>query len=79
MAAILVLLLVLIMGRVAWLWHDIDSKLDRIEALSGAKDTPGETWLIVGSDSRDDGGVPQDGTEGPRADSIMVLHKASNG
>ena len=40
-AAILVLLLVLIMGRVAWLWHDIDSKLDRIEALSGAKDTPG--------------------------------------
>ena len=78
-AAILVLLLVLIMGRVAWLWHDIDSKLDRIEALSGAKDTPGETWLIVGSDSRDDGGVPQDGTEGSRADSIMVLHKASNG
>ena len=78
-AAILVLLLVLVGGRAAWLWHDVDSKLQRVDALSGAKDTSGETWLIVGSDSRADGGVPQDGTEGARADSIMVLHKASNG
>ena len=67
------------MGRVAWLWYEIDSKLQRVDALTGAKDTPGETWLIVGSDSRADGGVPQDGTEGSRADSIMVLHKAPNG
>ena len=79
LAAALVLLLVLIGGRVAWLWHDVDSKLQRVDALSGARDTSGETWLIVGSDSRANGGVPQDGTEGSRADSIMVLHKASNG
>lgn len=79
LAAALVLLLVLIGARVAWLWHDVDSKLQRVDALSGARDTSGETWLIVGSDSRANGGVPQDGTEGSRADSIMVLHKASNG
>ena len=79
LAALLVLLLVLTVGRAAWLWYEVDSKLQRVDALTGAKDTPGETWLIVGSDSRADGGVPQDGTEGSRADSIMVLHKATNG
>ena len=79
LAAFLVLMLVLTVGRVAWLWYEIDSRLQRVDALSAAKDTSGETWLIVGSDSRADGGVPQDGTEGSRADSIMVLHKAPNG
>ena len=34
-AAILVLLLVLVGGRAAWLWHDVDSKLQRVDALSG--------------------------------------------
>ncbi|WP_243118421.1 LCP family protein [Actinomyces wuliandei] len=77
-AAVLVLLLVLAGARVAWLWHGVSSGLQRVEALSGASGTPGETWLVVGSDSRADGAV-QDGTEGSRADSIMLLHRADNG
>ena len=77
-AAILIVALVLVGARVAWLWHKVDEGLGRVDALSGAADTPGETWLIVGSDSRSDGAV-RDGTEGARADSIMVLHKADNG
>lgn len=77
-AAVLVLLLVLALGRVAYLWHKVESGLGRVDALSGAADTPGETWLIVGSDKREEGGI-NDGTEGARADSIMLLHKAENG
>ena len=56
---------------------DVSSQLHRVDALSGAADTPGETWLIVGSDAR--GGAVQDETEGARADSVMLLHKAENG
>ncbi|MBO3725312.1 LCP family protein [Actinomyces bowdenii] len=77
-AIILVVLLVLVGARVAWLWHSVSSQLQRVEALSGAQDTPGETWLIVGSDARADGPI-QDGTEGARADSVMLLHRADNG
>ena len=73
----IVVILALIAARVAWLWNDVSSQLHRIDALSGAADTPGETWLIVGSDAR--GGVIQDDTEGARADSVMLLHKAENG
>ncbi len=72
------LLLVVAGARVAVLWHDVNSSLNRVDALSGAPDTPGTTWLIVGSDSREGSGL-DDGTEGARADSIMVLHKATNG
>ncbi|GGO96041.1 LCP family protein [Actinomyces gaoshouyii] len=70
-----VLVLGVIVGRVAWLAHEVDDKLGRVNALSGAKDTAGQTWLIVGSDARGDGGIAEDGTEGSRADSIMLLHK----
>jgi len=73
----IVVILALIAARVAWLWNDVSSQLHRIDALSGAADTPGETWLIVGSDAR--GGVIQDDTEGARADSVMLLHQAENG
>ena len=74
---VIVVVLALIAARVAWLWNDVSSHLHRVDALSGAADTPGETWLIVGSDAR--GGVIQDDTEGARADSVMLLHKAVNG
>ncbi|OLO52465.1 transcriptional regulator [Actinomyces oris] len=74
---VIVVVLALIAARVAWLWNDVSSRLHRIDALSGAADTPGETWLIVGSDAR--GGAVQDETEGARADSVMLLHKAENG
>ena len=74
---VIVIVLALIAARVTWLWNDVSSQLHRVDALSGAADTPGETWLIVGSDAR--GGVIQDDTEGARADSVMLLHKAANG
>ncbi|WP_414048471.1 LCP family glycopolymer transferase [Actinomyces oris] len=74
---VIVVALALIAARIAWLWNDVSSQLHRVDALSGAADTPGETWLIVGSDAR--GGAVQDETEGARADSVMLLHKADNG
>ena len=70
-AVVLVLLIVLVAARAAWLWHRVEDGVGRVDALSGAADTDGETWLIVGS--------VQDETEGARADSIMLLHKAPNG
>ena len=72
------LVIALVGGRVLWLAHRVETSIGRVSALSGAADTAGETWLIVGSDSRSDGAV-QDETEGERADSIMVLHRAENG
>lgn len=49
-----------------------------MEALSGASNTPGTTYLLVGSDSRADGQVT-DGAEGQRADTIIILNRAPNG
>lgn len=74
---VIIVVLALIAARVVWLWHDVSSQLHRVDALSGAADAPGETWLIVGSDAR--GGGVQDDTEGARADSVMLLHRAANG
>ena len=78
-AVVLVLLIVLVAARAALLWHRVEDGVGRVDALSGAADTDGETWLIVGSDARSSGGPVQDETEGARADSIMLLHKAPNG
>ncbi|MBR5951184.1 MAG: LCP family protein, partial [Actinomycetaceae bacterium] len=55
-----------------------NSKLEHVEALSGRADTPGETYLIVGSDKRESGAV-DDGTDGQRADTIMVLQLPDTG
>lgn len=55
-----------------------NSKLDHVEALSGRADTPGETYLIVGSDKREDG-VLEDGEEGQRSDTIMLLQLPDTG
>lgn len=54
-----------------------NSKLAHVPALAGASNTPGTTYLIVGSDER--GGIVNDSTEGMRADSIMLLHKPRSG
>lgn len=73
--------LVVILLIAAWptyLLFDANSHLKRIDALSGAADTSGTTYLLAGSDSRSDGSVPDD-TEGQRADSIMLVHVAPNG
>ena len=58
-----------------WLW--VDSRMIHVSALSGAPDTPGLTYLIVGSDSR--AGWADDGTTGARTDTIMLLHRPVSG
>lgn len=58
-----------------YLW--VDHRITHVDALSGAAGTPGQTILIVGSDSRD--GWIADGTEGARTDTIMLVHKPESG
>ncbi|ANP28076.1 hypothetical protein DAD186_15260 [Dermabacter vaginalis] len=51
------------------LWAN--SKIAHTDALSGAADTPGETYLLAGAD------IEQGGAQ--RTDTLMLLHKAPNG
>jgi LCP family protein required for cell wall assembly len=54
-----------------------NGRINHVEALSGAENTTGTTYLLAGSDQR--GGNVEDGVEGQRSDSIMVLHVPENG
>ncbi len=80
-----VLLLVLypiVLGSLAWFSLE---KVDAFPATARAKDTTGTTYLVIGSDSRDD--LSRDerarlGTgqaTGVRTDTIMLLHLAATG
>ncbi|MFH5824210.1 LCP family protein [Georgenia sp. AZ-5] len=71
---ILVLLLAWPVGLLLW----ANGKIQHIEALSGAANTAGTTYLLAGSDSRADGAVA-DGTAGQRSDTIMVMQVPSSG
>ena len=71
---VLVLLLAWPIGLMMW----ANGKITHIDALSGASATPGTTYLLAGSDSRDDGAIT-DGVEGSRTDTIMVLHVPASG
>ncbi len=55
----------------------VEHRITTVDALSGGANTPGQTYLIVGSDSRD--GWMDDGTVGARTDTIMVMHQPVNG
>ncbi|WP_230198296.1 LCP family protein [Flaviflexus massiliensis] len=75
------LLLLLIMALVAWplyLYSYGSSKLSHVSALSGAEDTPGRTILFAGTDKRSEEGI-NDGVEGQRSDSIMLVHIPETG
>lgn len=72
------LILVLSLAWFIYLFMYGNSKLEHVEALSGRADTPGETYLIVGSDKREDG-VLEDGEEGERSDTIMLLQLPDTG
>lgn len=74
----LLLVLVVVLAWPAFLLWDANRNLGRTDALSTGADTPGTTYLLAGSDSRADGAV-QDGTEGQRADSLMLVNVAPNG
>lgn len=71
---VLVLLLAWPIGLVVW----ANGKLQHVEALSGAANTPGTTYLIAGSDSRADGAI-NDGAEGQRTDTVMLLTDPAGG
>lgn len=75
LVAALLLLLAWPIGLTVW----ADKKVQHTEALSGAPDTPGTTYLLTGSDSRADGAIKDDGTTGARADTILVLHVPESG
>ncbi|MFB9902722.1 LCP family protein [Allokutzneria oryzae] len=84
---VLVVLLVLAVAFVGT-WIYVDSSLNRTDALpeySGRPaETPGTTWLIVGSDSRE--GLSEEdreelatgGAAGKRTDTMMLLHLPSS-
>ncbi|WP_315097873.1 LCP family protein [uncultured Cellulomonas sp.] len=74
-AVLLVALIAWPIGLVVW----ANGKVQHTAALSGAANTPGTTYLLTGSDSRADGGVPDDGTEGARTDTILLLHVPTSG
>lgn len=75
----MVLVLVIVLGWGVGLTMWANSRIDHVEALSGAQDTPGTTYLVAGSDRREGAAVGDDGTEGARADTMMLLHKAPGG
>ena len=72
---VLVLLLAWPVGLIVW----ANGKIQHVEALSDASNTPGTTYLLAGSDERGSGTVADDGTSGARTDTIMVLHKPKSG
>ena len=78
-ATLLVLLVVVVLGWGAGLFLWADSRIEHVDALSDAQNTPGTTYLIAGSDRREGEAVSADGTEGARTDTIMLLHKAPGG
>jgi LCP family protein required for cell wall assembly len=76
-----VFLLLAVLALLAWpvglaLWAN--SHLQRVDALTPGGTDTGRTYLVAGSDKRGSGGV-DDTTEGQRADSILLLHRAENG
>jgi len=73
---------VLLVALLAWpigltMWAN--GKVQHTSALSGAANTPGTTYLLTGSDSRADGSVGDDGTEGARTDTILLLQVPEHG
>lgn len=71
---VLVLLLAWPIGLLIW----ANGALQHTEALSGAANTPGTTYLLAGSDSRADGSL-SDGEGGARTDTIMLLTQPASG
>jgi LCP family protein required for cell wall assembly len=72
---VLALLLAWPLGLALW----ADSRIQHVEATSGAPATPGVTYLLAGSDSRADGYLEDTETEGARTDTIMLLHAPTRG
>lgn len=74
---VLLALLLVVLVMVGGLWWWVDTRITHVDALSGAPDSPGQTYLIVGSDSRE--GWANDGTVGARTDTIMLIDQPVSG
>lgn len=68
-ALLLVLALAWPIGLLIW----ANGKINHVDALTGSVISPGTTYLLAGSDSRADGVLAGDTTEGQRTDTIMLL------
>jgi LCP family protein required for cell wall assembly len=66
---LLVLLLAWPVGLLIW----ANGKIQHVEALNDSLATDGTTYLLAGSDSREDGVLVGDPTEGQRTDTVMIL------
>lgn len=75
LAVLLVLLLAWPVGLLIW----ANGKINHVEALDGGLSTPGTTYLLAGSDSRADGALDGDTTEGARTDTVMLLTVPTSG
>ncbi len=75
---IVVLALVLGFGLIST-YNWVNSNLHKEEWLSGASDTAGTSWLILGSDERDGTTGALDDTPGERTDTILILTKPKHG
>lgn len=74
----LVLILVVVICWPFYLIQRANSQLGRVDALSGATNSTGLTYLFVGSDSRE-GYSDTSSVSGQRSDSIILIHQAENG
>lgn len=79
-AAVLALTLIFVIAWPLYLWHLVDSSLNRVDALSALPAGEGETWLIAGSDKRSDGsdGGIVGADVGARTDTIMLIRKVNS-
>lgn len=73
------LLLILVIAWPVGLAVWANGKIQHVDALSGAANTPGETYLLTGSDSREDGAIEDSTTVGARTDTILLLHVPESG
>jgi len=69
---VVVLMVAWPVGLVMW----ANGKINHVDALSSAADTPGTTYLIAGSDARSNA---DSNVEGARTDTIMLLHVPKSG
>ncbi|MBP3222664.1 MAG: LCP family protein [Actinomycetaceae bacterium] len=76
---IILILFLIIAGWIAYLIYYGNSQLAHVDAISQKPDTPGTTYLIVGSDKREEGGEVKDNFTGQRTDSIILLQVPDKG
>lgn len=75
----IVFLLVVSLAWFTYLFIYGNSKLEHVEVLSGRENTPGDTYLIVGSDKREKGVIEDNIEDSERSDTIMLLQLPDTG